>query len=196
MKAKILIIATTVLLTLACEKPSGNITEKEYYPNTTASWWKYARYDSLTHSADTFTVSILGDTLIHNGVYKIWNYNYPYIAEKSYVMQQHDSVIIFNTQIDRIDQLYIVPFETGNGWINPDYPFDTSYVSKVDDIEVNGMLYPDAILIERRAACCNDYLTEKIWIKPEVGLISLERKHIILGPYKNEVWQLLEYEVK
>ena len=189
----ILISVITVILS-SCEDQDINdqSNDSDYFPNTIHSNWKYERFDSLTNSIDTIHVSITGDTLISNDIYKIWNYKYSDRNEKLYVSQSNDSVIIFNTLIGRFDQIYIIPFEIGLGWINPDYHFDTSYVSKIQNLSIDEITYQDVVLIERSAFCCNDYLIEKIWIKPKIGLIKLERKHFILGPYKNETWKLIK----
>ena len=81
-------------------------------------------------------------------------------------------------------------------WTNPDYHWDTTCVSEIVNITINNAVYSDVYLLERYAFCCNDYLIESIWFKPYVGLIRLNRKHLILGPYKDETWQLINYTVK
>ncbi|MEN8122383.1 MAG: hypothetical protein ABFS35_18705 [Bacteroidota bacterium] len=189
---KILFIAPIVILfILSCEEAEVTPIENnlEYFPNTTGTVWKYERYDSLQNTIDTFTVSIIGDTLISGDSCSIWVYDYKTDSEKFYVFQKDDSVKIFKPSINRIDQLYKIPFELKSGWVNPDYKVDTSFVSGFQDVMVNNKMYTNVVLIERKAFCCNDYLIEKIWIKPYVGLIKLERKHIIFGPYKNETWK-------
>ncbi len=198
MKKIIIIISIFTYLLSSCEKqdPINNKNEIVYFPNTIDSYWKYERYDRLTNTLDTFTVSITSDTLISNNTYNIWKYKYRDGSEKRYVLQSNDSIIFFKTQIERIEQLYIIPFEIGCGWINPDYTVDTSFVSKIQHIMIDENTYHDVVLIERSANCCNDYLKEKIWIKPQVGLLKLERKHLILGPYKNEIWKLIEKDIK
>lgn len=194
MKKIIFLILVLVSIIISCEKQDTieNKGNTDYFPNSTGSYWKYERYDSLSSTIDTLTVLISGDTLISDIPFKIWNYMYNDGLENLYVRQSNDSVIFFNIYLDRTYQLYMIPFEPGNGWINPDYPYDTSYVSKIEDIVIDGKVYQDVAVIKRTAFCCNDYLIEKIWIKPQFGLLKLERNHFILGPYKNETWKLIE----
>lgn len=198
MKKTIILISALFFVIFSCKKQdtTENIKTTVYFPNTIDSYWKYERYDSLTSSIEPLTVSIIGDTLMSTDLYKIWKYEYSNKIEKLYVLQSNDSLIIYNSKIDRIDQLYLIPFELGNGWINPDYHSDTSYVSKIQSIMIKEKTYHNVVLIERTAYGLNDYLTEKIWIKPHVGLLKLERNHLILGPYKNETWKLIEYYIQ
>ncbi len=198
MKRIIIVISVFTYLFSSCEKQKIDIDKNEidYFPNTIDSYWKYERYDSLTNTLDTLTVSITADSLISDNNYKIWEYKYNDRLEKMYVLQSNDSIKIYKTPLEQIDQLYIVPFDMGKGWINPDYKVDTSYISKITSILIDENTYQDVALIERNAYCCNDYLTEKIWIKPQIGILKLEIKHLILGPYKNETWRLIEKDIK
>lgn len=196
MKRIIIIISVLTYLFTSCGRHDIDIDKTDYFPNTIGSYWKYERFDSLTNTLDTLTVSITGDTLISDEAYKIWIYKYHDRLEKKYVLQRNDSIIIYKIPIERMDQLYIVPFDIGHGWINPDYHVDTSYVSKIESILIDEHTYQNVALIERSAFGPNEYLTEKIWIKPQVGLLKLEINHFILGPYKNETWKLIEKDIK
>ena len=191
------IISVFAFLFSSCTEDDSNniLNDPDYFPNTVGSYWVYERYDSLAEKKDTVTVSITGDTLIYGDNYNVWNYIYSYRIDTLLVLQTNDSVIFYNPRIDRITQIYIVPFETGDIWTNPDHNVDSSYVSDVLDLTIDGINYHDAVFIERNAHDWNDYLTENIWIKPGIGLIKLERTHFVFGPYKIESWFLIEKSI-
>ncbi len=198
MKNIFLLLPLVILITISCEKNdlSENNDQKEYFPNKVNTIWKYERFDSLQNMIDTLIVSIVDDTLLSWNTYTIWKYDYKTYTEKFYVLEKKDSITTYKLSFDRIDQLYIIPFELHNGWINPDYHFDTSFVSAIQDITIDNRNYSNVVLIERTAFCCNDYLIEKLWFKPYLGLLKMERLHYILGPYKNETWKLIENNIE
>ncbi len=194
MKRIVLILSALTFLFAACEKEEAEniMNEAEYFPNTVNSYWKYERVDSLDNTTDTVTVTITGDTLVSNDSYKIWEYDYGSRVETMYVLQSNDSIIFYRSHFDWIDCLYITPFELGLEWKNPSFQPDSSFVSSVEDVAIDGRLYQDVVLIERNAQGFNSFLAEKIWIKPGVGVVKLEREQYVFGSYVYEFWKLIE----
>jgi len=197
-----LTILGLVCLSISCQKDkaeddlSNNDENTEYFPNSVNTQWKYERYDSLKSLLDTITVRIISDTVISDDVYMIWEYDYNIEKERFYISTQADSIKFYSSINNPIDQLYLIPFNINDGWINPEYYSDTSFVLEIQDITIDNITYSDVVLIVRSAFGFNNYLTEKIWIKPYFGLIKLERKHIILGPYKDETWEIIESKIE
>ncbi|NOX85809.1 MAG: hypothetical protein GXO86_07590 [Chlorobi bacterium] len=188
------ILSIIIFTLISCNKAddSSNDGYKGYFPNSIGLQWQYERYDSLKNITDTINVTIISDTVISGKTYMIWDYDYNSSTERFYVLQNSDSIKIFKSSISRIDQLYIVPFHLYDNWINTDYSFDSSFVSAIQDITINNAKYKDVSLIERYRFALNDYLIERIWFKPYFGIIKKDIKHNILGPYRNETWELIE----
>lgn len=197
MRIIIVLINILALIIYSCENDEfDNSRHTSYFPDSKGLEWVYQRFDSLNNSLDTIRVKIVDDTIISGILYMVWDHQYKTSKERFLVSKLNDSVKIFRSSSERIDQLYLIPFEKYDGWVNPDYRFDTSFVSNIQNITIGDKNYSDVVLIERKAFCCNDYLIESIWIKPYLGLIKLERRHIILGPYKNETWNLIESNIE
>lgn len=198
MKRLMIIVSVFACLFYSCEEDNPNDLNNDpgYFPNSVGSYWVYERYDSLAEKLDTVTVSITGDTLHYGKNYKIWEYVYSFGIDTLFVIQNNDTVIFYMPWVDWIYQVYILPFETGNTWANPDFFEDSSFVSDKQDITIDGIKYHDVYIIDRKASGPNENLTEKIWIKPKAGLLKLERIHFSLGPYKNETWKLIEKSIQ
>jgi len=175
---------------------SNNDENTEYFPNSLNTQWKYERYDSLNSLSDTIIVRVIGDTVISEDIYMIWEYDYNIEKERFYISAKTDSVKFYSSINIPMDQLYLIPFNINGGWVNPDYHLDTSFVMEIQDITIDNITYSDVVLIVRSAFGVNDYLTEKIWIKPYLGLVKLERKHIVLGPHKDETWKIIESSIE
>jgi len=194
-----LLLAGLAVSFVACDRADlpEIFDQTNHYPNTLHSFWVYERYDSLENAQDRVTVTVVGDTLVAGTTLKIWEYEYEDFTEKRYVVQEGDSLKIFESQLDRIDQVYILPLEIDLGWVNPDYRPDTSFVLSRESVSVNGSEYARVYVVERNAICCNTYLFEKIWIKPGLGVIQLVRKATPWGgPRRDEVWTLVDYKIE
>lgn len=188
----IFILSVVIISCEDTDKPLRATGDSNYFPNAAGTQWVYSRYDSLSNIQDTVVVSIGTDTVINGTTCKKWQYNSPSESWLKYVAVRNDSVFIFDNSEIRLDQLILIPLEENKGWVNPDYKFDTSYVTTVPTFQLFNGIVNDIFLIHRQANCCNDYLTEKIWFKPYQGMVRLERKHIAFGPLKNEVWELIK----
>lgn len=195
---RIAVIFSTLLFAFSsCEikEYEENPPEENYFPNSLSSNWKYEYYDSLSGKRDTLFVAAIKDTMISNQSCMVWEYAYPDTTLYSYVYQVDDSVIFFSLKYNRIEQVILTPYTPGKGWYNPDYRFDTCIVSAVLDLSMEHLSFLEVALIDRKANCLNDYLSEKIWIKPYVGIIKLESRHYAFGPIKNETWELIAYQI-
>jgi hypothetical protein len=181
----------------ACEKEETEIPkiQTEYFPNSVGMYWKYERFDSTTSVIDTITVSIIGDTMVSNETYKIWKYDYGESVQRRYVIQNNDSVKFFRSDLTIAEDLYIVPFELGHSWDNLLYSEDTSYVSGIENIVLNGITYEGAAAIERNATSWNISLQKKAWIKSQIGLLKLEKHHYVIGIFEKETWELIETNI-
>ena len=198
MKRVAIILFAYTFLFASCQKEDSEITVNEaaYFPNTVGTYWKYERYDSTTSQIDTISVSIIGDTIVSEETYKIWKYDYGDWVEREYVIQTNDSIKFFSSQFGYSYRLYIVPFELGLGWDNPRFIEDTSYVSGIQDIIIDNGVYHDVVLIERFSAGLNIYLDEKIWIKPQIGLVKRFKEHYVFGNGSRRTWKLIENHVE
>jgi len=195
----VILFAWTLLLT-ACEKQESdddiNETEANYFPNSLGSYWKYQRQDHLTNTTDTISVTITGDTIVSDKIYAVWEYDYGQRIDILYVSQNDDSVKFYTSHFNWMDRLYITPFELGLGWKTPPFNSDTSYVSAVGEIFINGRSYENVARIERSTESFNYFLDESIWIKPGVGLVKFQFNADNSGAESNETWELIEFQIQ
>jgi hypothetical protein len=194
-----ILFAWSLLLT-SCEKQETEDdiieTEASYFPNSLGSHWEYQRQNHLTNITDTFSVTITGDTTVSDELYMVWEYDFGERVDIQYVSQNDDSVKFYKSNFNWIDRLYIIPFELGLGWNTPPFSPDTSYVSAVGDILINGSDYENVARIERSTESFNYFLDESIWIKPGVGLVKFQFEAYNIGAESNETWELIEFQIQ
>jgi hypothetical protein len=171
-------------------------TSTNDFPNSQESNWEYLVTDSLNNSTDTLRIIISGETSISTGeTVTIWQMNYNERTDSNYVLFNQDTVKIFEDKEYLIDNIKIVfPLRTGFGW-RGDFITDTSYVSTVTDLSLPAGNFKQVFVIEREYGGFNEYKNMTIWFAAGIGIIKLSKREIGFS-FRNETWELLNYEIK
>jgi hypothetical protein len=186
-------------------KPEKDTT-KRYFPNSINSQWTYEIYDEIKKTSDTVIVSIVGDTTIYEKPYMIWVYKYSTKREKLYYSKSKDSIEVINAWdynynfMYDIVQLYLIPFEFQQKWDIPSkYQYQKDNWNSVIDINetvmVGASVFRNTVLIKHRGSGFNQYLTERIWFKPYIGIIKKEYNPTGWS-FANETWKLIDWKIE
>lgn len=198
---KILFLQAIILLFLfSCEKYTI-VAGKEYYPNTVGSLWIYKVTDSLQNKTYELEVRIVKDTLVNDLHYKKWTYSCNEYVKSKYVLVENDSIFINVLATDSnlyISDILIMPFEKGSIWGFPVYgSFDSQYeVEDVKDMKILNRDFTGVSLIRKNAGSPNNYITNRFYLKPNLGMVKFEAREILWSTIQNEVWELKRCEVK
>jgi hypothetical protein len=200
MKRLSLIAVLTIVFFASCEKYTI-VQSKEYFPNTVGSLWIYKVTDHLHNKTYELEVRIVKDTLISNLYYKKWTYSCNDYTKSKYVIIADDSVRfnqIYNDQHLYLTDVLALPYEVGNSWENPYvgcYPFHYE-VEEKKDLDLNNRNFTDVYVVRKSGGCPNDYITERLYVKPNVGLVKFEASEILWTEIQNDVWELERCDLK
>ncbi len=173
----------------------------EYFPNSINSFWKYERHDKIKDEIDTVTIKIIGDTLILNRLFRIWEYKLKNSKEFYFYSTDKDSIRIINPISMGLIQLFLIPFELNRSWVvyqDVNILSHNNSVFSVMEIKTNKTQEPESelFLIKHQKYGRNVYFTEIIWFKPYQGILRLEKKHWGRVQSIDESWELIESNVK
>jgi len=176
---------------------------KSYFPNSIGNQWIYEIHDEIKKTYDTVTVTITGDTTIEEQRYMIWQYDYKNYLNNLYYSVSKDSIIVLDLWDYYTDtvQLYRIPFEFvfQQLWFIQDYTLWNNNWNMVIDVNENVMfgayISQKVVLIKHRCIRPNDYLEERIWFKPYLGIVRKEVNHTGKGA-KNMTWSLIDSKIK
>lgn len=193
------IVLITVMF-YGCEKYTF-IAGHEYCPNSIGSLWIYKVTDSIQNTSYELEVRIVKDTLINSLHYKKWTYSCNDYVKSTYVLIENDSIFINNLLNDStlyVTDILVMPFEKGDNWEIPVYGrFDSYYeVEDVKDIKILNREFENVSIIRKDAGSPNDYITNRYYIKPEIGIVRFDAREILWSTFQNEVWQLKRCDVK
>jgi len=170
---------------------AGN-SQNEYFPNNPGTYWKYYRFDSISHSSDILCIRIKSTVLKNGKMFKVWTYeNSSMVLDTSYVYTSQDSVIVMDSNILFSPKVLLLPYTLKSKWNSSGMTGDTTLVvkkEKIDNIET--------YLTQRRIFGIDISLKDEEWLAPYVGLVKENIKEFNLVRPRNESWILLEYSIK
>lgn len=194
------ILIFAIMGMFSCEKYTI-IQGEEYFPNTIGSLWIYKVTDSLQNKTYELEVRIVKDTLINDLHYKKWTYSCNDYVKSKYVLVENDSIFINVLATDSnlyISDILILPFEKGSNWEFPVYgSFDSHYeVEDVKDMKILNRDFENVSVIRKNAGGMNEYITNRFYMKPKLGMVKFETRQILWTVYQNEVWELKRCDLK
>ncbi len=161
------------------------------FPNNVGDSWTFAEFDSLSKTSDTVYVSIVGQTeLTSNRSATIWCYKYPTQTDTVFVTFSNDTAEFISGRTTKL----IFPLRVGNQWPE-DYVNDTNRVLENAPFSVPAASFPSAYQIVETWGGFNDYGKVIRWFVPQVGIISVSTRRLILGAYTNTTLQLIHYDI-
>lgn len=146
-------------------------TLSAYFPNAVGNQWVYNLYDSLSHTFDTLTVTITGNTTLADSMEAaIWVYDYAVrqFVDTQYVSVRDSLVLVYRRKAGDIGPLqpdleYVIPFRIGQTWMRD---LLTMY-----SVENTDQLIPDfrntSYRIRRTTVSSG---TDFLWFHPHIGL--------------------------
>lgn len=195
---KLLLVFIIPLLLSACENstetnPPPDSTNT--FPNKVGDQWIYSVYDSLSHSVDTLTISIVGTTVGNGKDLTIWTKKSNFYNDTIYVYVNRNTVYFYDDAYPTVaDHKIEFPLEVGNYWINTDQVSDSSIVKNIESVTVPADTYSDAYRIERDWGSFNVYGHSVTWFVDNVGIVKLYQR---IQGFDNirETWELMSYVV-
>jgi hypothetical protein len=204
-------IVLSVLMSIyfvSCGVNDSNLSESQQvvthsFPVAVGMLWTYEVYDSLTGKTDTVLVSVTDTFTFENGqqTYQ-WRFkSSDDILIKKSILSGDTFAFFGRAGVDFPEEYFIFPLELGNEWTGPRWG-DTSIVSDSGLVSVPAGDFAVAFLIDRRWNL--DFEgggnRSETWIVPEVGVAYRylfnswsDGAHITVS--KNEVWELLSYDL-
>lgn len=191
MKMNYILLLGIILLASYC-KNNDDIIVDSYIPMTVGSYWNYQVYDSLQNKYDTINVSILNHYNKGGQSIFIWLFsNKNSMADTLFVVNSLDSISFFeNNSLTRLKWKYFFPLEIGKSWsLTKTDNYTVESQEKIDG-------FPDSYKIVRNVQSFNYVNKETTWISPGIGFVKLDFFVLDLGPFKNESWSLLNYNIE
>ncbi len=163
------------------------------FPNKIGDEWKYFYYDSLSSSADTVIVSIVGDTTFNvNRTAKVWKYRFRNGIEYHFVEILNDTIRIYDALTQQwLNTKFVFPLKLNKGW-HGDFLNDSSSVTHIGTINIFAGNFENSYLIHETWNLLNSYGSIFTDFVPGIGIV---RKHII-GFAVNNYWELMEYKIE
>jgi len=187
----ILLFSGTILLILCGCKNENN--QAEYFPNKVGNNWEYRVFDSISNKSESLIVSIIGNKIINDVNSSVWLLSYTNQTDTFFVHQSQDS-LIFNSNRSA-KRIYVIPFSVNQVWKESYFSSSNSKVIRTEDVKVYGGNFNETFVIERSIKGNNYSLYQKIYFKPNVGIIKLYTKEYNLGPVQTKTWELIKFNL-
>jgi hypothetical protein len=218
---KRLLLVVPILLVVAfqacedVEPPSGQkeIPEPiEGFPNTVGMLWKYQVYDSLTSTTDTVWVSITEQypsvTILTDRQWRMAWQSSDSVVDLIASAMFDSSPLDFWTNPPQGEQEFVERFEfplvEGAQWVGPIHPGDTSRVTMMRSTTVPAGTFAGVARVDRvkypEVSIWGGVDRSSTWIDESAGIVKrYYRSEHYIGPgivvSRNEVWELLEYDL-
>jgi hypothetical protein len=167
---------------------------EEYFPNRVGNWWVYDRFDSLTTEHSELRVEITEESVHRDGKkYTTWIFGMNNLYDTLYVRESGDSVLQYKYTDGSPMEVLILPLAAGQSWQHPVLFFDTTRVTDHGRIAIPAGVFDHSWLLTRNWYAFNEFMRDKRWIVPYIGIVRLERNHRLWGPISNETWELKNY---
>lgn len=170
-------------------------TLSAYFPNAVGNQWVYNLYDSLSHTFDTLTVTITGNTTLADSMEAaIWVYDYAVrqFVDTQYVSVRDSLVLVYRRKAGDIGPLqphleYVIPFRIGQTWMRD---LLTMYsVENTDQLIPN---FRNTSYRIRRTTVNSG--TDFLWFHPRIGLIR-NRSNTTLYDGTPSALELISYRL-
>jgi len=210
MKSNFHIIQLFLAFLFGCHKEevSINTESSEYFPNKVGNQWEYLVTDS-TGTAEgvkkyLLQVNIIGSKKLADGKEaQIWIYNYLNKVDTNFVRIESDTVKVidrlYNNDPKPFDfpkAMYLIPFAVNKMYKGKLYCVDNYMVTKADTLKINNISYFNSFLINYHYEGPNMEYNDKIYFKPNIGVIKLDMVHYDLAPIDHKTWELKSYTLK
>ncbi|MDR3651784.1 MAG: hypothetical protein P4L34_02290 [Paludibacter sp.] len=164
----------------------------DYFPNSVGYYWFYNVFDSVLNKSEPLRVSIVDNRTINGANSAVWLLSYTNRTDTFFVSQSKDT-IIFNSN-SFIKRIYVVPFSLNQIWNESYFSTNNSKVISIEDVTVPAGSFNDTYVIERNIRSFNYSLYEKIYFKPQIGIVKLYTKEYNLGPVQIKTWELKSFD--
>ena len=167
--------------------------ESSYFPNAIGSSWVYL-ISSGTYF-DTLKVSIVGDTILPNGVSaKIWSEISSSYQTTFYVYSLGDTIEVRNDNNLFAFPRLIIPFTVGNKWAG--FSQDTIYVSQDSVYSFDSKANLKAFCLMYQKSGYQWSYWSATWFAPAIGVIKKEGVAYSRGFEYHEIYTLLSHSIK
>ena len=176
--------------------PGKQVVNRDSFPLSVGSTWKYAIYDSIKHRTDTVVVSIVDSTFLETGTAAtMWHYAYSRSSDVQYVAQSGDSILVYGSpDVSSLSLVLILPLEVGLQWTTS--PPGSMKVTAQEQFKAPGGLSLPAFRVEQHPFIGNFYGGTTYWYVPDIGLVRMRRSwtDTMAGDRMNTMWELLSFE--
>jgi len=207
MKSNFHIIQLFFAFLFGCHKEEVRINTQasEYFPSKVGNRWEYLVTDS-TGTAEgvkkyLLQVNIIGSKKVVDGKEaQIWTYNYPERVDKVFVRIENDTVKIIDwapyidpKAFNFPKTIYLIPFTENKMYNGNLYNYR---VTKADTLKISNISYFNSFLVSYHYGGPNIHYNDKIYFKPNIGVIKLDMVHFDSGPIDHQTWELKSYTLK
>lgn len=184
----------------------GSGASDTHFPHAVGVLWKYQVYDSLSQSTDTVWYSITDHTTIGSGKF-ITVLREKHFRENlfgwQYLHFSGDTLeFLPDTTGTSANERIVFPLELDHSWTGPAAPDDSSKVTQVGPIEVPAARFDKGARIDRswNRDIEGGGNWSRTWVVSGVGVVyryirSQFSDGSTITVTKNEVWQLIEYDL-
>lgn len=165
--------------------------EPEYFPNQIGDSWSYSVYDSVSNQSEALNIYIINGTTNYSVVTTTWLLKYKNFNDTLTVSNNNGS-ITFQPK-NSVKRTYLTPFSVNQTWNESYFSTSSSKVIAKENVTVEAGDFTDVYVIERNIFSLNYHLYEKVYFKPEVGIIKIYSKENNLGPIQIKTWELKTY---
>jgi len=191
-KMRIILFFSGTILLIVCGCKNEN-NQAEYFPNKTGNNWQYRVFDSISNKSESLIVSIIGNKIINGVNSSVWLLSYTNQTDTFFVHQSRDTLIFNSNRTAK--RIYIIPFSVNLVWKESYFSSSNSKVISIEDVKVDVGSFNGTYVIERSIKGNNYSLYEKIYFKPNVGIIKLYTKEYNLGPVQTKTWKLIRFNL-
>jgi len=172
---------------------SEDALESSYFPNKVGYSWDYTVFDSVSNKAGSLKISIIGKKTINKINSSVWLLTYSNRTDTFFVGESKDTVI-FSSNNNSPRRIYIVPFALNRMWNESSFPSSNSKVIGIEDVSVEAGNFTNTYFIERTIRSMDYYLHEKIYFKPQIGIVKLYSREYDFGFSQIKTWELKDYK--
>lgn len=166
----------------------------DYFPNSVGYYWFYTVFDSVLNKSEPLRVSIVDNRTINGVNSTVWLLSYTNRADTFFVSQSEDT-IMFNSN-SSVKRIYVVPFSLNQIWNESYFSTSISKVISIENVTVAAGSFNETYVIERNIRSFNYSLYEKIYFKPQIGIVKLYTKEYNLGPVQTKTWELKSFDYR
>lgn len=171
------------------------------FPDNIGTWWKYKVYDSIYHTLDTVTISVIGHGKLDNGDNAtVWAINSLLNGpDTNYVTSKSDGIRIYPGKLTSapVIKRYVLPFNVGAKWITENI-LDTNRVTGKETISVVAGTFSDAYRIQRHTKEFPGLfiIDEDEWFVPDIGMVYRNYSWFGTPGVFHKTWELVSYQIK